>query len=143
LILETGFEWCYWIAGNHFTVAVYVSMSGQLLVVIVGHYLSNVFAASQVVSKPVTTSATEVKTEQPSQSTEPASDAVSTDVKQESPSAASEAATSAVEAMSGSEVKSEDKPVAVEDSDNEEKMDTDTSEPNKTEEAAEEVSFTS
>jgi len=106
-------------------------------------------AAAQAGNKPAISSATEVKTEPPSQSTEPVSDtAASTAVKQETTagaaSPAGETVTPTIEAASGSkDEKSEDKTVAAEDSDSEEKMDTGTSEQNKVEEAKEEVSFMS
>ena len=101
------------------------------------------FAAAQASGKPATSSAAEVKTEQPSKSTEPTPDvsaSASAAVKQETAPAASEPVTSAAEtASSVSKDESEDKAVAVEDSDSE-KMNTDASEKNKTEEAKEEVS---
>ena len=112
--------------------------------------------AAQAGSKPATTtsaakttSATETKTAPPSQSTEPASDttavaAVKQDTAAAAATPASEPVTSAAEpATVSKDEKNEDKAVTVEDSDSEGKMDTDTSEQNKTEEAKEEVSFIS
>jgi len=101
------------------------------------------FAASQAGgSKPVTSSSAELKTEQPSQSTESKSDAAVSSVKPDTASATvSESAPSAVEAASKGKDESEHKAVTVEDSDSEEKMDSETSEQNKIEEVEQEVSF--
>ena len=101
------------------------------------------FAAGQAGSKPATSSAPEVKTEQPPQSAESKPDLVGTVVKQDSTAAAAdEPAKSAEEAPEpAGKDESEDKAVKVEDSSSEEKMDTDASEQTKIEEVEEEVSL--
>jgi len=113
----------------------------------VGVYLNSVwFAAAQASgSKPATSSATEVKTEQPAQTTESKPDTAGTVVKQDTAAAAGEPAKSADETTSASkdETEEKEKAVTVEDSDTEEKMDTETNEQNKAKEDEEEVSFMS
>jgi len=105
-------------------------------------YRSVSFSAAQASgSKPSTSSATEVKTEQPSQTTESKPDTAGTVVKQDTATAAGEPAKSAEEPTSASKDETEDKAVTVEDSDTEEKMDTEANEQNKAKEDEEEVSF--
>lgn len=95
-------------------------------------------AASQAAGKPAASSAADVKTEQPSKSTESKSDAAGSGVKQDTAAATGESAASTTEAVSGGKDETEDK--SVKDTDSEEKMDTDNNDQKKTEEAKEEVS---
>ena len=98
------------------------------------------FAAVQSGSKPAANSATEAKTEKPSQLTESQSDAASAAVKPDTAAAVREPAASATESTASGNDESEGKTTAVEDLANEEKMDTGTNE-QKTEEVSEEVSL--
>ena len=98
-------------------------------------------AASQAGGKPAANSAAEVKTETPPQRTESSDVGASGGVKQESVAAAvaGEPTTSATEATTAGKDVSEDKAVTVEDSDGEEKMDSDANEQKKIEDDKEEV----
>jgi len=97
--------------------------------------------ASQVVGKPSTHSAPEVKTEQPSQSAASTSDAAGTVVKQDTSGTDAEPATSAAETVTGVKDETEEKAVASEDSGSE-KMDSENNDQVKATEAKEEVSYT-